>query len=151
VLNTSHPGTAALLTVEGDHLYHAEVVDLKERSTVVTLPVLAEYRPNVYVSVSSVHKKTYSRKEIHLRVSPKRQQLTVQVTSDKPRYGPREIAVYTIRTLDAQGQPVAAEASLGLVDESIYSVKAEPRFDALQAFYEFRSNRVQTNFSFPEI
>lgn len=151
VLNTAHPGTAALLTVEGDRLYEARVVDLKERSTVVELPVLPEYRPNVYVSVSTVHKKTYARKEVLLRVSPKRQQLTVQVTADKPKYGPRETAVYTIRTLDARGRPVDAETSLGLVDESIYSVRAESRFDALQAFYRFRPNVVQTNFSFPEI
>jgi alpha-2-macroglobulin len=151
VLNTAHPGTAALLTVEGDRLYEARVVDLKERSTVVELPVLPDYRPNVYISVSSVHKKTYARKEVELRVSPRQQQLTVQVTADKPRYGPRDTAVYTIRTLDARGRPVDAEASLGLVDESIYSVMAESRFDALQAFYRFRSNAVQTNFSFPEI
>jgi alpha-2-macroglobulin len=151
VLNTAHPGTAALLTVEGDRLYQARVVELKERSTVVELPVLPEYRPNVYLSVSTVHKKTYARKEVLLRVSPKQQQLTVQVTANKPKYGPRETATYTIRTLDARGRPVDAEASLGLVDESIYSVMAESRFDALQAFYKFRSNAVQTNFSFPEI
>lgn len=151
VLNTAHPGTAALLTVEGDELYHAQVVDLRERTTVVSLPILPAYRPDVYVSVSSVHKKTYSRKELLLRVSPREQQLTVQVTADKKQYQPRETAVYTIRTLDTRGRPVDAEASLGLVDESIYSVRAESRYDALQAFYKFRPNSVQTNFSFPEI
>src|SRR5947209_10666124 len=60
VINTAHPGTAALLTVEGDELYHAQVVDLRQRSTVVSLPLLLAYRPNVYVSVSVVHKKTYA-------------------------------------------------------------------------------------------
>src|SRR5207247_7854651 len=74
-----------------------------------------------------------------------------EVTADKPRYAPRETAVYTIRTRDARGQPVDAEASLGLVDESIYSVRPESPYDALQAFYRFRPNAVQTNFSFPEI
>jgi alpha-2-macroglobulin len=151
VLNTAHPGTAALLTVEGDELYHAEVVELRERSTVVSLPLLAAYRPDVYVSVSAVHRKTYARKEVLLRVSPREQQLTVQVTADKKTYRPRETAVYTIRTLDAQGRPTDAEASLGLVDESIYAVRPESRYDALQAFYQFRPNAVQTNFSFPEI
>ena len=151
VLNTAHPGTAALLTIEGDELYHAEVVDLRERTTIVSLPILPAYRPDVYVSVSAVHQKTYSRKEVLLRVSPREQQLTVQVTADKKQYQPRETAVYTLRTLDDRGRPVDAEASLGLVDESIYSVRAESRYDALQAFYKFRPNAVQTNFSFPEI
>jgi len=98
--------TAALLTVEGDDLYMAQVVELRERSTVVTLPILAAYRPDVYVSVSAVHGKTYARKELLLRVSPRAQQLTVQVTPDKPQYRPRETAVYTIRTLDDRGRPV---------------------------------------------
>jgi uncharacterized protein YfaS (alpha-2-macroglobulin family) len=151
VINTAHPGTAALLTVEGDRLYHAEVVELRQRSTVVTLPLLPAYRPNVYVSVSTVHQKTYGRKEVLLRVSPRQQQLSVQVTADRAQYRPRQTAVYTIRTRDASGRPVPAEASLGLVDESIYSVRPESRYDALQAFYRFRPNAVQTNFSFPEI
>src|SRR5438270_412370 len=82
-------------------------------------------RQEVDGSVSSGHEKTDARKEVLLRGSRRQQQLTVRVTADKQQYGPRETATYTIRTLDARGRPVDAEASLGLVDESIYSVMAE--------------------------
>ncbi|MGE5604155.1 MAG: MG2 domain-containing protein [Bacteroidota bacterium] len=41
----------ALVTVEREKIYEYRIVDLKENSGVVTIPVKEEYQPNVYVSV----------------------------------------------------------------------------------------------------
>ena len=41
----------ALITVEREKIYEYRIVELKENSGVVTVPVKEEYQPNVYVSV----------------------------------------------------------------------------------------------------
>lgn len=151
MLQTSRPGDYALVTLEGRELYNARVVHLATRSTPITVPLTRVHQPNVYLTVTTVRGKTYRTRDLRLNVSPQEHALTVQVTADRERYGPREEAVYRIRTLDARGRPVAAEASLGLVDESIYAIMPDAPLTGLQAFYGRQENRVSTAFSFPEI
>lgn len=151
MIQTAKPGGAALVTVEGRELYHAEVVTLTAASTLVEIPIDAAYVPNVSVSVTTVRGKTYSRQEEDLQVSPEDHTLKVTVTANKERFAPRETATYTIRTTDLRGRPVEAEASLGLVDESIYSLMPDPPLSSLETFYGFQPNSVNTAFSFPEI
>jgi uncharacterized protein YfaS (alpha-2-macroglobulin family) len=148
---TSRPGDTALVTLEGLELYTARVVRLAANATPIEIPIERAYQPNVYLSVTTVRGKTYRNRDLQLKVSPQEHALTVQVTADRERYGPRQQAVYTIRTLDLQGRPVAAEASLGLVDESIYAIMPDSPLGGLQAFYGIQENRVSTSFSFPEI
>ena len=53
----------------------------------------------------------------------------------KPQYQPGEAASYTIKATDTSGKPVAAEFSLGVVDEAIYAIKPETVGSIVNAFY----------------
>jgi uncharacterized protein YfaS (alpha-2-macroglobulin family) len=77
--------------------------------------------------------------------------LQVKITTDKPEYRPGEKAVYHVKTLTPDEQPVSAEVSLGVVDESIYAIAPEDTTEIGAFFYPKRLQDVQTAFSFPSV
>ncbi len=139
---------AILLTVEGGELYHQELLTLDGFSKQIDLPLKPEWLPNVFVRVAGVGKKTLYSGEVQLQISPRQHFLEVQINSDKSQYRPGETVAYRIKTLDAQGQPAPAELSLGVVDESLYALKADST-NIQQIFWGLRPNRVGENYSFP--
>ncbi len=139
---------AVLLTVEGSELYHQELLTLDGFSKQIDLPLKPEWLPNVFVRVATVGKKTLYSGEVQLQISPKQHFLEVEISSDKAQYQPGETVAYRIKTLDAQGQPAPAEFSLGVVDESLYALKADST-DIQQVFWGLRPNRVGESYSFP--
>src|ERR1044072_780740 len=62
---------------------------------------------------------------------------------------PSDSTTFAVRTRDGQGQPVAAEVSLGVVDEAIYSLRADNTPDPHAVFYGRRPKWVTTVVSFP--
>ena len=48
--------------------------------------------------------------------------IVVTVTTDQARYRPGDAATLTVRTVDAQGRPVAASVLLEAVDEKLYAI-----------------------------
>lgn len=151
LVNVAQPGGYALVTVEGDRLFEHRVVRLAAKSTLVKVGLNQAYVPNVYLSVVTVQGRQFDHQEKLLRVSPAEHALNVAVTPDKARLSPRGSVTYTIRTTDARGRPVDAEASLGVVDESIYAIRPDRALEGMQYFYRYQNNQVQTTYSFPEI
>jgi len=150
LVQTDAPGGSALVTVEGERVYAAQVVPLSGPTTVVEFPVVDEYAPNVTVAVAYVREKQFYEANRNLNASLGKRLLQVSVEADKQVYKPGETATYTIRTKDSSGNPVIADVSLGVVDESIYAL-AQDNTDIARDFYPRRYNRVQTQYSFPEI
>ncbi len=151
LINTRVDNAQALLTIEGADLYDYRVVSLKKGSNVVELPVRAEYVPNAFVSVALARNKLFVEREVPLKVSPRSRVLQVTIEADRETYEPRDTATYTIRTTEADGDPVRAEVSFGLVDESIYAIRPDNPRDLIRHYFAARYNRVQTSHSFPEI
>lgn len=151
LINTKSKGATALLTVEGPQLFEYRLLELKGNSTRVELPIKPEYAPNFFISVVFVHDKEFAQAERRIKVSVEERGLRIEVTPNKPRYTPGEEATYQLRTLDWQGKPVSAEVSVGVVDESVYSVQADNTPPMLSFFYPPRENRVYTAYSFPQI
>ncbi|MGA2689673.1 MAG: alpha-2-macroglobulin family protein, partial [Candidatus Korobacteraceae bacterium] len=60
---------------------------------------------------------------------------------------PGEAASYTIKATDNSGKPVAAEFSLGVVDEAIYAIKPETVGSIVNAFYGRVYSKVSTETS----
>ena len=147
---TSNPGGSAIVTVEGDRLYDARVVELKEGGTEVEVPIIDEYAPNVYIGVAFVKSKTFYQNERELKVDLEKKRINVKVTADRAEVRPGETVTYTVETMDDGGLPLPAEVSVGVVDESIYAI-AQDRTDIVGFFYPNRYNRVGTSYSFPEI
>ena len=149
---TGKEGYDALVTVEGTTLYSHRIVPLKATANLVEIPIDKAYAPNVFVGVTMVAKKKqfYASTEM-LKVSPKDHFLKLAIETDKPKYKAGETAKYTIKATYEDGRPAPnTEVSLGVVDESIYSIRPENAGDIRKKFYNQRSNRVSTFCSFPE-
>jgi uncharacterized protein YfaS (alpha-2-macroglobulin family) len=71
----------------------------------------------------------------------------VQLLPSKPQYQPGEAASYTIKATDSSGKPIAAEFSLGVVDEAIYAIKPDATPNIMNAFYGRVYSKVSTDTS----
>lgn len=149
---TGSEGAEAIVTVEGPHLYSYKVVPMTSTAQLVEVPIKAEYEPNVFVSVAVVGQKKqfYTQSKI-LKVSPAEHFLSLDVSTDRKKYKPGDKVTYTIHAKFQDGKPAAnTELSLGVVDESIYAIRAETAPDIGKCFYARRNNSVTTFCSFPE-
>lgn len=149
---TGKEGYEAIVTVEGTKLHDYRIVPLNATATLVEIPIKPSYTPNVYLNVVVVtKKKQFFSKEETLFVSPQDHFLNVAVTTDKEKYKPGETAKYTLKATYKNGKPAPnTELSLGVVDESIYSIRGEKAADIQHYFYDRRANWVHTLYTFPE-
>jgi uncharacterized protein YfaS (alpha-2-macroglobulin family) len=169
LINASHIGQTVLLTVEGNRVYATQSVVLKQHSTVVHVPIPANYGPNVFLAACYVRQKHYATSETTLRVATPGQGINVSITADREtnsaatadrtapasgakvslaRYAPGDKIHYTVQTTDMQGHPVPAELSFGVVDESIYALRRDDPRALRESFFPNRGNRVSTQYSF---
>jgi len=135
------------VTVEGSEIHQSFIQTLQGQSAILELPVEARYTPNVYVTVSLIGKKEYYEQTTEIQLDPADHQLKVELTPSKEKVSPGESVQYHIKTLSPQGQPLPAEISLGVVDESIYALKADST-NINQYFWGPRPNLVGSNYSF---
>ncbi len=172
LLNSSHIGQTVLLTIEGDKIQRVMTVPIRTRSTVVRVPIRAEYGPNVFLDACYVQNKHFAQSEATLRVVMPQSGVKVVVTADREQgtgnreqrnptpdtrhptpdtlshYAPGDKITYAIQTTDAQGKAVPCELSFGVVDEAIYALREDDPKAMQQAFYPRRSNQVSTSYSF---
>ena len=85
LINTAHVGQTALLTIEGDRVHRVETIPIKTRSTVVRVPILAQYGPNVFLSACYVQHKHYATSDTPLRVQMPQSELKVTIAADKEK------------------------------------------------------------------
>lgn len=169
LINSSRIGQTVLLTVEGNRIYATQSVVIKQHSTIVHVPLPANYGPNVFLDACYVRQKHYATSEASLRVATPGQGIDVRITADretgaaapkadgsapggaKPtlaRYAPGDRITYTVQTTDPQGHPIPAELSFGVVDESIYALRKDNPRALRDSFFPNRFNRVATEYSF---
>ncbi len=150
VITCKDPGGTALVAIEGTLIHMAEAVKLNSRTTLYKFKIVNDYSPDVFLSTAYIRNKHYAsvNKQVLINLGAKR--LNVELASDKKTYHPGETAVYTVITKSASGQPVPAEVSLGVVDESIYSI-FDDQSNIVDAFYPMRDDNIATNYSFPEL
>jgi len=144
-------GVEALVSVEGRRIYDYKLISLNATAKLIEVQIKPEYVPNVYVAVCFVGKKhQFFNTQKMIRVSPQENFLNVKITSDKQIYKPGENVKYTINVTHMNGSPAPnTELSLGVVDESIYSVMPDSTPDIQKFFYPKRKNLVVTSSSFP--
>ncbi len=144
------PDVTVLVGIEGSRLHQVQVLPLQGHTATLTLPITAEYRPNIYATATVIgpERRLYQNETL-LRVSPVDRFLQVEIETDKPSYQPGETAQIQIRTRDAQGRPVSAEVGLGIVDSAIYLLRPDPTPDIRRFFYRRLYNQVTTSTSFP--
>lgn len=144
---TGQPYAHVWVTAEGRRVSTLRTMPVGPAAGVLRVPILPEYAPNFYVSAVFLRDNQLYQGSKSIRVSPLRQQLSVDVSAPKVEFRPGESALYTIVARDYVGRPVAAEFSLGVVDEAIYAVRPERVTDINKFFWGRLYNRVSTDSS----
>lgn len=147
---TNKPGAKAWVTIESTILHQQKTVNLGDNATIFEFEVTPDLAPNAYLTVNFVNEKTFYQGSKTIQCSDSESSLNVSIESDKQNYLPREEATYTVKTTDEYGNPVDAEISLSVVDESIYSL-AKDRKNITEAFYPKRYKGVYTIHSLERI
>lgn len=150
ILMLPDPEAHLLLALEGRTLIRAWQMDVKGRTATVKVKldssVLPNGTPNVWLSAAYVRNGRMVTGLKSLDVPPIEKLLKVEVEADKLQYQPGERAVYRVTTRDRLGNPVAAEVSLGVVDEAVYAIQQEYLQSIGSFFYSRVGNYVQTSF-----
>jgi uncharacterized protein YfaS (alpha-2-macroglobulin family) len=141
----------ALITIERGRILEHKVVTLTDNSTVYKLPITSDYAPDVFFSVVIMKgvDETNPAPEFKMglakiAVSTEQQALSVTLTPDKTKVGPRDTVTYAIRATDYTGKPVQAEFSVGVVDLAVLSLTTPNSGPILDAFYGERGLGVRT-------
>ena len=144
---TGAPEAHLWMTVEGRTVSSSQFISANGPSVSVEVPVLADYAPNFFVTAVCVRQGQLYLGTKSIRAPALEQTLTVELRSSKDVYRPGETGLFTLEAKDHQGKPVAAEFSLGVVDEAIYAVRNETVPEISQFFYGRIYNRVHTDSS----
>ncbi len=145
-LRGDRPATQVLLTKEARTLtWHA--VQHADADGTFEVPIADADLGDTWVHLLYMVDDKVYHAERRLRVPPVTRAVQVELTADRAVYRPGQPGRFTIRTLDAAGQPVPAQVSVGVVDEAVYGVKAETTPDALRVFYRTEYSRVSTDYS----
>ena len=138
-----------LFSTEADDLFSYQLVRMSGRVKLVTLDITEREVPNVYLSATMVHDKNIHIASKQVVVPPTKNFLTVDVESDKSEYQAREDGTLIVTTKDHEGNPVAAEVSVGLVDESVYYIQTDYAGDPRKHFFgRKRPNRTRNQSTF---
>lgn len=153
------PGETATFVVRGGDGAAAILVSKEYASTMwhavrrlppgatLQVPVTEQDLGDVWVSVAFVRDDGLFTAEKRLRVPAVQRRVQVNVEAAQLVSRPREPGVFTIRTLDAGGQPVSAQLSVGVVDEAVYGVQQDTTPDPVSFFYRRSYSSVYTNYS----
>jgi uncharacterized protein YfaS (alpha-2-macroglobulin family) len=141
----------ALVTVERGHVRSANVIELKQNSTIYELPITADMAPNVYFSVvlmKGVDKTSplpdYRMGLIEVNVDTLEQALNIEITPDTDEAGPGDRVTYSVVATDHAGKPVHAELSFSLVDLALLALTDPNAPPIIDYFYNTRSLTVFT-------
>ncbi|HPT26743.1 MAG TPA: MG2 domain-containing protein [Bryobacteraceae bacterium] len=122
-------------------------VEVKGSSVTVEAKVESSWEPNVHIEAVFVRGDVLHRGSKQVKVPAAEKLINVDLAAGKSTYQPGEPAVFQVKATDAHGKPVAAEFSLGVVDESIYAVQRETVRNIKDVFYGQQWNRVGTDSS----
>lgn len=151
----------ALISVEREGVMETRVQKLSGREPVITVPILGNYAPNVFVSVLAVRGRTTDVQPTamadlgkpafrigmaEISVGWKAHELKVAVTTDKKTYKIREKAAVSVKvtTADGKAPPPGTEIALAAVDEGLLELMPNASWNILPAMMGRRACAVQT-------
>lgn len=128
----------ALVTFERGRIYNPRFIHLHKGQNALQFPVSDQLSPSITVVFSFFIDGEYFTEGLALNVPAMHKLLNIQLSSNKKMYTPNETAELTIKTTDAQGTPVAAQMSLGVIDKAIYALRKSATPPIHSSFYYFR-------------
>lgn len=142
------PDVNVLITTETDNIITYKVEKLIGSSQVIEFPINDYYTSNFKISVSFVNSGQFYTVDKPIMLIPEEKFLTVNIEPSKEIYKPREEGTLKVKVTDNNGNPVRnAEVSIGIIDESIYSIKDETAKDIRKVFYGYNTSLVSTTFN----
>ena len=145
---TTNPDVNVLVTTNTDDILSYKVEKFTGTSKMVDIPINDKYTSGFEISVNYVSNGTFYNASKNILIIPEEKFLTVQIEPSALIYKPKETGELKVRILDNFGNPVRnAEVSLGVVDESIYSIKEDNTKDIRKFFYGQRSTGVSTAYN----
>ena len=150
LIKSPFPEATALITYERDLILYSKTTKLTGNAPVIEVPLTEEHVPNVYVSVMLFRGRVSDVAEdssedagrpafkigyLDLPVSPDEKRLKIDLKTDKPKYGPGDEVVTTMRVTDVQGKPVQAELSLTAADVGVLNLIDYQTPDFFDTFY----------------
>lgn len=137
---------SVLITKESQHISYHRVVQATSGGT-IDVPVTDDDIGDTYVSIAFLKDDRLYRAERRLSVPAASRRLTLTAEADRPIVRPGEPGTFSLHVVDANGAPVRAQLSVGLVDEALYGVRPDDTPDPLRFFYRREFNEVSTSFS----
>jgi uncharacterized protein YfaS (alpha-2-macroglobulin family) len=138
-----------LFTVEGTDLYSYQLVHVTGTVKLIELPIEEKHVPNIFLNAALVSDREIYQDTKEVVVPPTKNFLTVDVKSDREQYQPREEGTFTITTRNDKNEPVPAEVSFSLVDESVFYIQSDYAGDPRQFYFgEKRAQAIQTQSTF---
>jgi len=141
-----------LLTAERGSVLDYKVVDTNQSSNNFSMSIPPKYTPNAFIGAVLVRGGNQVKKPAEfkigyseIKVTDKKQQVDVQITTDKKRYKPKETLKATIETKDLLGHPISTELAVGLVDKAIWDLSSVEFPDIYKTFYQPRNLEVETS------
>jgi len=137
----------ALITAEGPTILDQQVVNIKGTSQVVDIKIDEKHQPNFNFAAAILANDEFYSGNKNVFVIPAEKFLNVEISANKGIYRPQDEGELTIKTTNKDGEGVATELSVGMVDESIYALAPDITRDIKKVFYSKRYNRVSTHSS----
>jgi hypothetical protein len=135
-----------LITKEGQHVSWHQVTRVQSNAA-FEVPIGEEDIGDTWVNILFLRDDRLYRAEKRVSVPATSRQLQVAIAADEPVSRPGKPARFQVTAVDAAGQPVRAQFSIGVIDEAVYGVKADDTPDPLRFFYRREYSRVGTSFS----
>jgi alpha-2-macroglobulin len=146
VVRGSEFNASVLVTKENQHVSFHQVVRARSNEA-IDVPIADDDVGDTYVSIAFLKDDRLYRAERRLAVPAAQHQLAITAVADRPIVRPGEPGVFTLHVAGADGAPVLAQLSVGLVDEAVYGVRPDATPDPLRFFYRREFNAVDTSFS----
>lgn len=140
-----------LLTAERGSVLDYKVVETSETSNNFTISILPRFTPNVFIGAVLIKPGSQVKKPAEfkigyteVKVTDKKQQIDVRISTDKKKYKPKDTLKATIEAKDLLGHPVSVELAVGLVDKAVWDLSQVELPDIYKTFYQPRNLEVST-------
>ena len=144
----ANPDATVLVTTNSDDIISYSVEKFTGTSKIIEIPITDKYMSNFEINVNYIYDGTFVNSGKNVLVIPEEKFLTVQIDPSKLIYKPGEEGEVKVKVVDSYGNAVSnAEISIGIVDESIYSIKEDNTKDIRKFFYGNRNVNVSTAYN----
>jgi len=138
IIKSPYSRAKALISIERGKIFDYQIKEIKGNLYNFSFEVKEEYSPNIYVSVLLVPPIPLGGikfGKVEFQIDRGKQELDVEVKSNKKFYLPGEEVTLDILTKDWTSKGTPAEVSLSVVDLSVLALKGNPKKNPLIFFY----------------